>query len=275
MPSTKKASAPQVTHYFVDEAGDSTLFGKRGKVIIHTDGCSRFFMLGSLQVGNPVRLDRALSDLRMQLAQDSYYRDIPSFEKKTLLAFHATDDIPEVRKEVFKILREQSDLRFFAVVRDKKSVLAEARTRNSRDPGFRYNPNDLYDKMVSRLFRDHLHKPDECYIAFAKRGRSDRSSALRQALEVAQSRGEKKFSLTSNTRMNVREAEPFTIGALQAVDYLLWALQRLYERREERYIRYVWPLCHLVHDIDDQRGKGYGVYYTQKSPIELGKLKEL
>jgi len=275
MPRSKKVSAPQVTHYFVDEAGDSTLFGKRGKVIIHTDGCSRFFMLGSLQVGDLDGLDKALSDLRMQLAQDSYFRGIPSFEKKTLLAFHATDDVAEVRKEVFRVLREQSGLRFFAVVRDKQSVLAEVRTKNSRDPSFRYNPNDLYDKIVSRLFKTHLHKPDECYITFAKRGRSDRSSALRQALGVAQSRAEKSFRLTSNTRVNVCEAKPSTTGALQAVDYLLWALQRLYERRQERYIQYVWPLCHLVHDIDDQRVNGYGVYYTQKSPIELGKLKEL
>ena len=275
MPRSKKVNAPLVSHYYVDEAGDSTLFDRRGRVVIQTDGCSRFFMLGSLQVGDPDGLDRALSNLRVQLAQDSYYRGIPSFEKRSSQAFHATDDIPEVRKEVFRVLRAQSDLQFFAMVRDKQSVLAEVQTRNSRDPGFRYNPNDLYDKMVSRLFRDHLHRPDECYITFAKRGSSDRSNALRKALEVAQSRAEKKFRLTSNTHVDVCEAKPSTTGALQAVDYLLWALQRLYERREERYIRYVWPLCHLVHDIDDQRVNGYGVYYTQKSPIELGKLNEL
>ena len=275
MPRSKKVSAPLVSHYFVDEAGDSTLFDKRGHVIIQTAGCSRFFILGSLQVKDADGLDRALSDLRKQVTQDSYFRGIPSIETKTTLAFHAKDDIPEVRMEVFRVLREQGDLRFFAVVRDKQSVLKEVQTRNARDPSDRYNPNDLYDKMVSRLFRDHLHKPDECHIAFAKRGRSDRSSALRRALEIAQSRAEAKFGLTSVTRVNVREAEPSTIGALQAADYLLWALQRLYERREERYIQYVWPLCHLVHDIDDQRINRYGVYYTQKSPIELGKLKEL
>lgn len=275
MPGSKKTSTPQVTHYFVDEAGDSNLFDKRGKVIIQTDGCSRFFIVGSLQVGDPDGLNKALSNLRIQLGQDSYFRGIPSFEKKTSKVFHAKNDIAEVRREVFKVLQARSDLQFFAVVRDKQSVLAEVQMKNNRDPAFRYNPNDLYDRIVSRLFRDHLHKPDECFITFAKRGRSDRSSALRKALEVAQSRAEKKFSLTSNTHVDVCEAKPSTTGALQAVDYLLWALQRLYERREERYIRYVWPLCHLVHDIDDQRVNGYGVYYTQKSPIELGKLKEL
>lgn len=275
MPRTKKANASLARHYFVDEAGDSTLFGKRGKVIIHTNGCSRFFMLGALHVDDPDALQRELDDLRSELLRDSYLRGIPSLETKTRIAFHAKDDVPEVRKEVFRVLREQTGLRFYAVVRDKQSVLKEVLAQNTRDPSRRYNPNDLYDKMVSRLFREHLHKSDVCHITFAQRGRSDRSSALRKALEVAQLRAETKLKVTSNAQLNVREEEPFATGSLQAVDYLLWALQRLYEKREDRYINYVWPLCHLVQDIDDQRLNGYGVYYKQKSPIELGKLKPL
>jgi hypothetical protein len=31
----------------------------------------------------------------------------------------------------------------------------------------------------------------------------------------------------------------------------------------------------LVHDVDDTRAQTYGVYYTQKKPVELGKLKPL
>ena len=36
-------------------------------------------------------------------------------------------------------------------------------------------------------------------------------------------------------------AEPLTCPGLQAADYFLWALQRLYERREERYVTLLWP----------------------------------
>ena len=62
---------------------------------------------------------------------------------------------------------------------------------------------------------------------------------------------------------------------LQAVDYLLWALQRLYERREDRYLQYVWPLVRLVHDVDDTRTAQYGVYYTQKKPLTVAALEGL
>ena len=35
-------------NYFVDEAGDTTLFGRYGKVLIGTEAVSRFFIVGRL-----------------------------------------------------------------------------------------------------------------------------------------------------------------------------------------------------------------------------------
>ena len=63
--------------------------------------------------------------------------------------------------------------------------------------------------------------------------------------------------------------------ARPATDYLLWALQRLYERREDRYLQYVWPMVRLVHDVDDTHTAQYGVYYTQKKPLTLAALEGL
>ena len=45
-----------IRHYFVDEGGDSTLFSRTGKVLVGTEGCSRFFILGLLDVPNPSAL---------------------------------------------------------------------------------------------------------------------------------------------------------------------------------------------------------------------------
>jgi len=67
---------------------------------------------------------------------------------------------------------------------------------------------------------------------------------------------------------------PLSAG-LQAADYLLWALQRLYERREERFLQLLWPLVSLVHDLDNTRQARYGVYYTKKKPLTLAAIKEL
>ena len=57
------------------------------------------------------------------------------------------------------------------------------------------------------------------------------------------------------------------------MDYFIWALQRLYERGEERYVNYLRHTFRLVQDIDDRRKAGYGVYYTQKKPLNAAALE--
>jgi len=89
-------------------------------VIIGTPGCSRYFILGVIEVPDPAKLDNALEDVRMKLLADPYLKRIPSMQpeaKKTAIAFHAKDDVPEVRKEVFELLLN-FDLKFLAVVRE-------------------------------------------------------------------------------------------------------------------------------------------------------------
>ena len=43
-----------VIHYFVDEAGDSVLFDRKGKVLVGENGCSKYFMLGKLELWRQV-----------------------------------------------------------------------------------------------------------------------------------------------------------------------------------------------------------------------------
>jgi len=51
-------------HYFVDEAGDTTLFAKRGKILVGSDGCSKYFIMGKLEIANPAKLSEELESLR-------------------------------------------------------------------------------------------------------------------------------------------------------------------------------------------------------------------
>jgi hypothetical protein len=207
---------------------------------------------------------------------DPYFKNVPSMDasgQKTAIAFHAKDDLPEVRKEVFGLLRNVIGLRFFAVVADKLRVLEYVRQENERDPNYRYNPNELYDYLTRRLFKTLLHQDDGYEIVFSKRGNSDRTDALRRALETARERFARKWGILSNAPMEVVAGKPADYAGLQAVDYFTWALQRLYEKDEERYLAYLWSAIHLVQDIDDKRKAGYGVYYTQKKPLNAAALE--
>jgi len=270
-------NAIQTCNYFVDEAGDPNVFGKNGKVLIGTNGCSKYFILGLLQVDDPNTLGYELTELRKQLTADPYFSGVPSMQPenhKTFETFHAKDDLPEVRKEVFSIIARRNDLRFYAVVRDKNSLITYIRQRNSAEKSYRYNQNELYDYLIRRLFRDRLHKQDNYKIHFARRGSSDRTEALINALTTAKINFAEKFHRSvSESEFEVVPAYPKDYLALQAVDYFLWALQRLYEKDEERYLSYLWPSVRLIVDMDDTRNKSYGEYYNSTNILTLTKIK--
>lgn len=80
---------------------------------------------------------------------------MPTFQpeqKKTALAFHAKDDLPEIRREVFKILPQLGG-KVQVIIRTKAIPAREAQAL------YRYrrrklNDNDVYDDLVMRLFRN-------------------------------------------------------------------------------------------------------------------------
>jgi len=257
---------------FVDEAGDPTLFGARGQVLPGRDGCSRHFILGALEVTDPVALAADLDALRRSLLADPYFRHVPSMQpaqRKTALAFHAKDDLPEVRREVFALLMRH-ELKFFAVVRDKQRVLDYVRQRNAIDAAYRYRPNDLYDTLVARLFKNRLHLTPEVDVCFAARGHADRSAALRQALEHARGRFERQWARHVPSTIEARQSVPAKAVPLQAVDYFLWALQRHYERAESRFVELIWSKVGVVQAVDETSEAPYGRYYTKKKPLVPG-----
>lgn len=273
---SKETPSP-VRHYFIDEGGDSTLFSRSGKVLVGTEGCSRFFILGLLDVPDPSALQRRLDTLRMELVNDAYFNGGPSLQphaRKTALAFHAKDDLPEVRRDVFRLLRETEGLRFYAVVADKLSVLEYVRQRNRQEAAYRYRPHELYDSLSGYLFKERVSQHSQYEVIFSKLGKSTKPAALQKLVEAAWAPVGTQPDMSSDTAISVSAATPSEHGGLQAVDYFVWALQRLYERAEERYLAYLWPAVRLVHDRDDTREGGSGTRYTQNKPLTATALSE-
>lgn len=269
--SEEETRQPTFRHYFVDEAGDPNLFKRRAKPIVGKDGCSKFFMLGVADVADPQAVATELTELRNRLLADPYFKGVPSFDparRKTAIMFHAKDDLPEVRREVFKVLLKH-DIRFYAVVRDKQVILDKVFQHQKTKPTYRYHPNQLYDRCVTRLFRDRLHKDDAYQITFAKRGSSDRTAALQKALDAARQSFRQKWGVTATAPIEIKAGQPISVVCLQVIDYYLWAIQRLYERGEDRFLRLVWEQAGLVYDVDDTREKAYGVFYTRDKPLTL------
>jgi hypothetical protein len=277
------APQPQVQRLYVDEAGDPTLFHSSGKPIAGTQGCSRFFIIGKLDVEDPGVLSRKLTSLRQELLADPYFAGVPSFRperEKTALAFHAKDDLPEVRYRVFNLLAAAGPaLRFHAVVCDKQALLRKEIELRAKDSAHRYQPDRIYDGLIRSLF-SKLHRLADRYdVCIAKRGAKNRSHAIQAAIEHAERDFEKRygFSRGGGKVWTINISIPKKTACLQAADYFLWAVQRFYEIRrhpmtgeeirEDRYLKMLWPQIGEIHDLDF--GPGQGTFYTANHPLTL------
>lgn len=269
--TTTEQDAAGPLRYFVDEAGDPTLFNRKGRVIVGDQGCSRYFILGKLEIEDPASLDAELRRLRAELMADPYFKGVPSMQPeqgKTALAFHAKDDVAEVRREVYRLLCS-ARLRFYAVVRDKLHLVSYVQQQNARDPSYRYRQNEQYDLLVRELFGKLHHMADRVHICFARRGTKPRNDAFRRALEQAGEAFARGFGFQHPAEQEVISSTPQHCPGLQAVDYYLWALQRFYERREDRFLNLIWPQVGEIQDLDRLEQGRRGVFYTKQKPLSL------
>ena len=261
------SSETAVHHYFVDEAGDLTLFGRRGKVLVGTPGCSKVFMLGVARLPDPAAAEHTLAILRQRLLADPYFKGVPSMQpeaRKTALYFHATDDLPEVRREVLKLLPGLG-AKVQVAIRRKTALVRHARKLHAE--GQRLSEHRIYDDLVARLFRDLLHKADRNEIVFARRGKRARRVALEEAMSKARRNFRRKWKRPSDRPTRTRFAYSDAHAGLQVIDYYLWALQRLYERGEARFFELLRPGYRLIMDLDDKRNNRYGEWYSDSNPL--------
>jgi len=261
--------------YYVDEAGDGVIFDSKGRVLVGTGKVQDYFTVGMVECWTMDSLTADLADLRAQLLADPYFKGVPSMQpeaKKTAIFFHAKDDLPEVRREVFKVL-ERHDFSFYAVIRTMSAVARRVKERNERDPTYRYRPTELYDSAVRRLFDKKLHTRPAFEVVFASRGKA-RTQALREQLLKAQTQSSKAAGTYSKAAINVRAMLAEQHAGLQMADYCLWALQRLFTKGEDRFLSLIWPKVGLIVDADDVSENPYGTYNTSKRPaLDAQKIK--
>ncbi len=251
------------------------IFDGKGRVLVGTGQVREFFALGMAEIEALDPLAADLHQLRADLLADPYFKGVPSMQAsqgKTALMFHAKDDLPEVRREVFKVLLRH-EFNFYAVLRTMSVVHRRVVQRNQRDPTYRYSPTELYDSTVRRLFDKKLHTEPAYKVIFASRGKA-RTRSLREELLHAQKHSKKAAGTYPNATVEVLAMPAAHHIGLQVADYCLWAVQRLFEKQEDRYLSLIWPRVSLLVDADDISENPYGTYHSQRRPpLDLEKLK--
>lgn len=254
----------QTSHRFLDEAGDTTFYGKGKVIAIGQPGVSLAFSLGMTKFNSDLNvLRQSVVELQHSVEADEYLKVIPSVQKKIAKGgfyFHATDDPPEVRERMFKFIKIVDCSLEIVVGRKMPSLFL--RKHNGKE-------SEFYADLLSHLVKTKLKQNQKLVLNIAERGPSTKNANLDLALQKAVDRFGKKWDVSeirSKVVFNVQN--PRTEPLLNVADYLCWAVQRVFERGEMRHYDFVREKVSLVVDLYDSANyEGSHNYYTRNRPL--------
>ena len=253
-------------HRFLDEAGDTTFYGKGKKKIIGEDGVSKTFILGMTKIKDPLDEVRdKINALQEKIVNDEFYH-VPSVLKKinkTGYYLHATDDLPEVRKEMFDLIKT-INCSFEAVV-GRKDIERYETNHKGKEEYF-------YADLLSHLLKNKLSKHDKLVVHISERGKSTKNHNLELAFLKAKQRFSKiNRNNQSKTKVVFNVNYPTKDPLLNLADYFCWSIQRVFERGEIRYYNFIKDQIKLVIDLyDTENYEEWRNYYdNQKNPLTV------
>lgn len=252
-------------YYFFDEAGTPQILGRHGVNLIEAGTASKTFMVGYLAIRNPKECRKGIKELHEKICNDELLFGIPSMNS-TRESFHANKDCHEVRAEVFRLLKTM-DFEFYCIVARKD----EDRFRRMFD----LKDKRVYKHLVSKLLENRLHLYSEIDLYFSSMGNVVRQESMEDAIDGAIKRFQEKWGVANGAKLRVIIQKNSEEPLLQAADYVLWAIQRVYERGEYRFYNYLKDKIKLVYDIFDTRyykSKDHSLYYTPTNPLEAKKI---
>lgn len=250
--------------FFVDEAGDPTFYNSEGKYIVGTEGCSKILLLGFIKTEKPHVLREAMLRLQKEIIGDPYLQKIPSLQK-TAIAFHAKNDVPEVREKVFKVIVNLPFSAEFIVARKIESVF------HNRHKG---KEHVFYDNLIINLFQNKLHLAKQNSIYFAVRGNKHRQAPLEEAIQTAVNVFEQKWEMKNNASIQIFPQSPAGEPCLQIADYMNCAVQRAFQKGDDRYIQFLQQKIAFLCDMYDfdRYPKNF---YSKKNPFDINKISPL
>ena len=257
-----KKAEQEVTYYFVDESGDPIFYDKHGHLIVGQGGCSKILLVGFIRTTDPRPIRQELTNLRNEIAQDTYLKDIPSLEG-SLQHFHAKNDSPEVRERVFKTIVELDFKAEFIAARKIESIFIKRHKRRE---------NIFYDDLLSKLFENKLHLSNENKIYYAVRGNRIRQEPISSAIQTAVLTFEKKWNTKVASAIEVQAQTLTGEPCLQVADYMNWAVQRAFMKGDMRYFNFVREKVSYLVDLYDSDKYPNNFYNNKRNPFNITKI---
>jgi hypothetical protein len=101
-----------------------------------------------IKTTHPSSIRRKILKLQQQVLANSYYNGVPSVEKRrNHFAFHAKEDLPEIREKFFTLIK-QLNIKAYIIVARKVEAIFHNKHNNK--------PDVFYNAMITHLFKNQF-----------------------------------------------------------------------------------------------------------------------
>ncbi len=188
---------------FADEAGNFDFSRKQG--------ASRYFILCTVSIDDPAGVVAALSQLQMDLAWEGNHLDS---------VFHATEDPQTVRDRVFQII-QGFELKVDATILDKRKAQPHLQSEASLYKMAWF----LHFRYVASML---AKQEDRLFVGAASLGTKKKQRDFYKAIDDVV------WQTSSCDSYRVAFWPYISHACLQVADYCTWAIQRRWERDDDR-----------------------------------------
>ncbi len=207
-----------IKYVFADEAGDFE-FARKHNV-------SKFYIICTVLLEDTT-FGHQLLDLRRKLIWDGI--EVGDY-------FHASEDKQLVRDEVFKLI-SKAPISISATILEKSKAQPQIRANNVTfyKHGWYFHLSGIAPKIAKH--------GDEILFTTASIGTKKAQAQFTSSVnDVVRQRA---YRALCKTHFCPSMADP----CLQIVDYCTWAIQRKWERNDDRSYKFIQPFINREHDI--------------------------
>lgn len=252
-------------YFFTDESWDPNFYNKHSKNIIW-NWVSEIFLIWTINTENPKQIRKEIKNLKKEILEDEFLKWIPSIEKKrNNFTFHAKDDVPEVREKMFKLIKKLNIKGSIVLARKKEAIFKN--THNA-------NPEVFYHEIIEHLFKNHLDNNSDNLICFEKRWNKNMQHKIENSIKKAVNDFENENSKKLNISYKVYIQIPTEEECLQVIDYINWATQRAFVKKESRYLEFILDKIDFIWDIYDTENYPNN-FYNKDNNFELKKISPI
>lgn len=205
-------------HIFSDEAGCFT-FNRHER-------SSRYFLVCTVMLD-----DCAIGDELLALRRDMVWRNMPVREE-----FHATEDVNSVRAEVYDFLR-RFDFRVDVTLLEKSK--AQPQTRSSPEVFYKYAWYYHFKHNAPAILAGRTEVSITAASLGTKKGQAVYTAAVNNVLQQVIQRQQWATFFPRSI------AEP----CLQIADYCAWAIQRKWERGDDKWYKLIEDKIASEYDL--------------------------